>query len=195
MVLPASGWLDRLAAHAARTPSRGVHKSCILLFMSGGPSHIDTFDPKPENKSSQFKPIPTSIPGMQFTEILPLLAKQAKDLAVLRGMSTGEGDHGRARYLMHTGYRQGVGGLIHPSLGAIVSATLGQPTDVLPNFVSIDPSNAGRANGSGYLGPMHAPLEIRDPEKGVENLNTGRLQPRPPREPARRTGRRVSSAV
>lgn len=171
--VPATGWLDRLAAYAAADPKAAkASKSCILLFMSGGPSHIDTFDPKPKNSSSQFKPIATSVAGVQFTENLPRLAKQAKDLAVLRGMSTGEGDHGRARYFMHTGYRQGVGGLIHPSLGAIVSATLGQPTDVLPNFVSIDPNTAGRANGSGYLGPMHAPLEIRDPEKGVENLAT-----------------------
>lgn len=172
--VPATSWLDRLAAHAA-ADSKAVNnsRSCILLFMSGGPSHIDTFDPKPANTSSQFKPIATSVPGVQFAEILPRLAKQAKDLAVLRGMSTSEGDHGRARYFMHTGYRQGVGGLIHPSLGAIVSATLGQPTDVLPNFVSIDPTNTGRANGSGYLGPMHAPLEIHDPVKGVENLASG----------------------
>lgn len=166
---PALGWFSSLAAQAA---AKKDVKSCILLFMSGGPSHIDTFDPKPENRSSQFKPIATGLPGVQFTECLPLLAKQAKDLAVLRGMSTSEGDHGRARYFMHTGYRQGVGGLIHPSLGAIISAKLGDAEDVLPNFVSIDPKNTGRANGSGYLGPMHAPLEMNDPSKGVENLQS-----------------------
>lgn len=168
--IPAAGWLDQLAAQAATDPAVNDSKCCILLFMSGGPSHIDTFDPKPKNASRQFKPIATNVPGIQFTENLPLLAKQATDLAVLRGMSTGEADHGRARYVMHTGYRQGTGGLIHPALGAIVSATLGQATDVLPNFVSIDPKNAGRANGSGYLGPMHAPLELHDPDKGVENM-------------------------
>ena len=60
-----------------------------------------------------------------------------KDMVLLRGMSTSEGSHGRARYYMHTGYREGVGGVIHPSIGAITSARLGKPDDPLPNFVSV----------------------------------------------------------
>ncbi len=167
---PASGLLRQLAAADAVRAAPSI-KSCILLFMSGGPSHIDTFDPKPDNKTSQFKSIATRLPGVHFAEHLPKLAAMADDLAVLRGMSTVEADHGRARYSMHTGYRQGTGGgLIHPSLGAIVSSQLGQSSDVLPNFVSIDPKNSGRANGSGYAGPLHAPLEMNDPTRGVENL-------------------------
>lgn len=168
----AAPWFGELAARAA-SPSAGLKpttKSCILLYMSGGPSHIDTFDPKPDNPSSQSKSITTRLAGVHFAEHLPRLAAAANDLAVLRGMSTLEADHGRARYSMHTGYRQGVGGLIHPSIGAIVSSQLGTPADVLPNFVSIDPKNTGRANGAGYAGPMHAPLEMMDPEKGVQNL-------------------------
>lgn len=166
----ASGWFEVLAARAAADPA--AVKSCILLFMAGGQSHVDTWDPKPENKSVQFKPIDTSVSGIKLAENLPQLAKLAKEISILRGMSTNEGDHGRARYHLHTGYRQGVGGLIHPSLGAIVSSQLGQPNDVLPNFVSIDAKNGGRANGSGYIGPMHAPLEMTDPNKGVENLQS-----------------------
>ncbi len=166
---PACGLMPHLAA--AEAQSAANVKSCILLFMSGGPSHIDTFDPKPLNKSSQFKSIATRLPGVHFSEHLPRLAAMAGDLAVLRSMSTVEADHGRARYTMHTGYRRGTGGgLIHPSLGAIVSSQLGKEADILPNFVSIDPKNTGRANGSGYAGPMHAPLELTDPSKGVENL-------------------------
>lgn len=163
--LPTSGWLDRLAAHAA-SDAKPKHKSCILLFMSGGPSHVDTFDPKPDNTTSELKPIATPVSGIQVCEPLPNVAKQAKELAILRGMSTSEGSHGRARYYMHTGYREGVGGVIHPSLGAISSRFLGSEEDQLPNFVSI----GGTSYGSGYLGPFHAPVEVSDASKGVENL-------------------------
>lgn len=167
--LPGSCWLDHVAARAAEESRREKpkHKSCILLFMTGGPSHIDTFDPKPENKSSAFKPIDTSVSGIQVCEKLPQVAKSMQDCVLLRGMSTGEGSHGRARYYMHTGYRQGVGGVIHPSLGAITSARLGSPDDPLPNFVSI----AGDSFGAGYAGPTHAPLIVRNAASGVENLS------------------------
>ena len=168
MTPPVSGFLDILAAQAAEQAQGGKprHKSCILLFMHGGPSHIDTFDPKPENKSSEIKPIATSVNGIQVGEHLPKVAKVMKDIALLRGMSTREGSHGRARYYIHTGYREGVGGVVYPSIGAIASAKLGKPDDALPNFVSI----GGQSFGSGYLGPFHAPLEVADPVKGVENL-------------------------
>lgn len=165
---PASGWLDILATRAAAqsSGSQAKHKSCILLFMTGGPSHIDTFDPKPQNKTSELKPIATSVGGIQLCEALPRVAKVAGDLAFLRGMSTSEGSHGRARYYMHTGYREGVGGVVHPSLGAITSRVLGSEEDELPNFVSI----GGQSFGSGYAGPLHAPVEVGDPAKGIENL-------------------------
>ncbi|OAI55155.1 hypothetical protein AYO44_00120 [Planctomycetaceae bacterium SCGC AG-212-F19] len=164
---PASGWLSVLAARAAeQSEGKPKHKSCILLFMHGGPSHIDTFDPKPDNKSSEIKALNTAVTGIQVGEHLPKVGAMMKDVALLRGMSTSEGSHGRARYYMHTGYREGVGGVVHPSMGAIASAKLGKPDDALPNFVSI--SNV--SYGSGYLGPFHAPLEVGDPAKGIENL-------------------------
>ena len=166
--LPVSGWFDRLAANAAEqaTP-RPAHKNCILLFMNGGPSHIDTFDPKPENESSEFKPIDTSVSGIQISENLPKVAQVMQHCALLRGMSTSEGSHGRARYYMHTGYRLGVGGVVHPAVGAIASARLGRPDDPLPNYVSI----GNDSFGAGYAGPLHAPLIVSDPSKGVENLH------------------------
>jgi hypothetical protein len=88
------------------------------------------------------------------------------DCILLRGMSTTEGSHGRARYYLHTGYRQGVGGVVHPSLGAIASVKLGRANDPLPNFICV----GGQTFGSGYVGPAHSPLEIPDPGRGVENL-------------------------
>ena len=93
LTLPASGWLSTLAARAAEQSAGGKpkHKSCILLFMTGGASHIDTFDPKPENTTSAFQAIATAVPGIQVSAHLPKMAAQMKDCALLRGMSTTEG--------------------------------------------------------------------------------------------------------
>jgi len=160
-----SGWLPVLASHAAQSGAR--HKACIVLFMEGGPSHKDTFDLKPGTKDGgEFKPIPTSVPGLQISEHLPKVAKWMHEGAVIRSMSTGEGAHGRARYYMHTGYKEGVGGIVHPTLGSIVSKELGRPDFAMPNFVAV-----GRgAYGAGFLGAKHQPLVVTDTKRGVENL-------------------------
>jgi hypothetical protein len=170
-----SGWFDVLAARAAQQSlGRQAHKRCILLFMEGGPSHIDTFDPKPQNSSSEIRPIATQVPGIQIGEHLPRVAARMRDMALLRGMSTGEGSHGRARYYMHTGYRQGTGGgVIHPSLGAIASHFLGNREDELPNFVCV----GSHAFGAGYAGAYHAPVEVEDPIRGLENMRPSGTQP------------------
>jgi hypothetical protein len=161
----ASGWLSVLAARAAQSGAK--HKSCILLWMEGGPSHIDTFDMKPESKDAgEFKPIKTSVAGIEISEHFPKFAKQMQHAALLRGMSTSEGAHGRARYYMHTGYKEGVGGLVYPSIGSIVSSELGNPEAPMPNFVAVN----GRSYGAGFLGAKHQPLIVNDPLRGVENL-------------------------
>ena len=159
-----SGWLKVLASRAAATTNK--HKSCILLWMDGGPSHKDTFDLKPGTKDGgDFKPIATSVPGIQISEHFPKLAKVMNHAALLRGMSTSEGAHGRAKYYLHTGYKEGQGGLTYPSLGSLVSAEIGRSDAPMPNYVAI-----GRSFGAGFLGVKHAPLIVNDPTRGVENL-------------------------
>jgi hypothetical protein len=93
------------------------------------------------------------------------MAKQMKNMTILRGMSTADGNHQTATYLMHTGFRKGTGGVVHPAMGAMVSSDLGQPTFDLPNYVAV-----GNGLGSGYLGPKHAPLVVRDLGKGLPDL-------------------------
>jgi len=160
-----SGWLDILAVRAAEAKAKT--KSVILLWMDGGPTHKDTFDLKPGTEhGGPFKPIQTSAPGVEISEHFPRVAHVMHHGVVLRGMSTGEGAHGRARYYLHTGYREGVGGVVHPSIGSIVSKEIGDPDFPLPNFVSI----GSRSYGSGYLGARHQPLVVNDPARGVENL-------------------------
>ena len=93
-----SGWLEALAADAAANPQR--KRSCILLWMNGGPSQMDTFDLKPGHANGgPFKEIATSVPGIKISEHLPKIAQHGDRMAIIRSMSTKEGDHGRATFL------------------------------------------------------------------------------------------------
>jgi hypothetical protein len=155
-----SGWLPQLARAADKKPRR----SCILLWMSGGPSTIDLFDLKPgHSNGGPFKEIATTAAGLKISEHLPKLARFGEHLAVIRSMNTKEGDHGRGTYLMHTGYLP-MGALRYPALGSIVARELDRDDAVLPNFVSIAPYRAANAAAfsAGYLGPQHEPLLIAD---------------------------------
>jgi hypothetical protein len=161
-----SGWLNVLATQAAQQTSK--HKACILLWMAGGPSHKDTFDLKPgTSNGGPYKPISTSVPGVQISEYFPKLARLMNHAAILRGMSTSEGAHDRASYFMHTGYRVGQGGVNYPTLGSIVAKELGRPEFPLPSFVSI---GGNRGYGGGFLGTKYHPLVVADARRGVENL-------------------------
>src|SRR6185312_814271 len=165
----APGWLEVLARRASAAPAAigKKAKSCIVLWMAGGPSHKDTFDLKPASTGAgEFKPIATSATGLQISEHLPKLAKLMHHGIVVRGMSTQEGAHPRASYNMHTGYREGQGGLVYPSLGAIVARETGKTDSSIPGFVSI----GNRNYGSGFLGPKYQPLLVQDPTRGVEDL-------------------------
>ena len=154
-----SGWIETLAADAAAHPNR--RKSCILLWMPGGPSQTDTFDPKPGHANSgPFKPIATTVPGMMLGPHLPKLARQAKDLALIRSMSTKEGDHSRATYYLRTGYLP-QGPVRHPTLGSLIANEFDDGTAELPGFVSISPYRAinAAAFSSGFLGPKCRAVE------------------------------------
>ena len=156
-----SGWLRALAAGNVGTKPK---HACILLWMNGGPSQMDTFDLKPGHANGgTFKEIATSVPGIKIGEHLPKVAEQMKHLAIIRGMSTKEGDHGRATYLMRNGYLP-QGAIEFPTLGSLVSKELGQESADLPNFVSIAPIRylAQAAYSPGFLGPQYAPLMVAD---------------------------------
>src|SRR6516162_2072397 len=114
-----SGWLGRLAAVAAGDARR--RRSCILLWMGGGPSQTDTFDLKPGHANGgPFKEIQTSAPGVNISEHLPGVAKHADRMAIIRSMSTKEGDHSLATYHLHTGYAPR-GPIRYPSFGSLVA--------------------------------------------------------------------------
>jgi hypothetical protein len=156
----ASGWLPVLADSIASDPQRRRH--CILLWMTGGPTQTDTFDMKPGHENGgEFQEVETKVPGLRFSEHLPKLGIMADELAVVRSLSTKEGDHGRGTYLMRTGH-QPMGPIRYPSIGASLSKELGSDADEVPNYVSIAPYRAFNqaAFGPGFLGPRYAPLSV-----------------------------------
>jgi hypothetical protein len=167
-----SGWLPALAA--ADAPGR--QRACILLWMSGGPSQVDTFDPKPGHANNgPFKPARTAAPGLVIGEHLPKVAERINHLAVVRSMSTKEGDHGRATLHLRTGNLP-QGAIDFPVIGSLVAHERDDPAADLPRYVSVAPRGLGAAAlSAGFLGPRHGPLVVgddggRDGELRVQNL-------------------------
>jgi uncharacterized protein (DUF1501 family) len=153
-----SGWLPALAATAADHPDR--RRAGIVLWMSGGPSQTDTFDPKPTHANGgPFKPIDTAAAGVRVAEHLPQVAGQMKHLAVVRSMATKEGDHGRATLHLRTGNLP-QGAIDFPVLGSLVAKEREQPGSDLPGYVSITPRVGPAALSAGFLGPQFAPLVV-----------------------------------
>ena len=182
-----SRFLPAFAADLAADPTRRRH--CILLWMTGGPSQIDTFDMKPGHANGgPFKEIATAVPGMRFSEHLPQLAKHADSLAILRGLSTKEGDHQRATELMHTGQLP-MGPIRYPTVGSALSKALARGESDLPSFVSVNPFVPYNVGSPGFLGAAHAPLTVgsqayssqqqQQPADGYAALTVDDAQPRP----------------
>jgi uncharacterized protein (DUF1501 family) len=151
-----------LAAEGAARRAR----ACILLWLGGGPSHIDTFDPKPgSDTNGPFKPIDTAIPGLQFCEYLPKLAGQAKHLAVVRSLTSKEQDHDRATEYLHTGNLRDET-VEYPALGSVVAREWSAEDGDLPAFVAINESTLG----GGFLGVQYSPYVITDLNAPLQNI-------------------------
>ena len=173
-----SGWLPRLA-RAAEESGKTPPRSVVLLWMTGGPSQLDTFDPKPGHENGgEFAAIDTAVPGVKIAEHLPGIAQRLDRCAVVRTLSTPEGDHGRATFLARTGYKPG-GVVDYPPLGAAISKEIrkrpGRGESDLPGYVAVNPMRLANpaAFGSGFLGPEYAPLTVGGDGSGeltVRNL-------------------------
>lgn len=167
-----SGWLLPQVAYAQERRSERS-KACIMLHMQGGVSQHHTFT-VPEYRA-QNEQIQTTVPGVLFCEYFPRLASRMNDICLIRGMSTGNSVHERARVLMHTGYNPN-GTVAYPSIGNVASSEMGAADAELPNFVNIYGGADGLGSGPlhrsppAYLGPRHAPVPVNDPARGMENL-------------------------
>ena len=181
----ASGLFHGVESALAASPTTGRKRSCIILWMSGGPSQIDTFDMKPRHvNGGAFKEVSTNVPGVRFSEHLPRLAAQADKLAIVRSLSTVEGDHARGTYFVRTGFRPGTN-VRYPAIASVLAKELGNGEHQLPDYISINPF-AGinpDAFSAGFLGPAHAPAEVAatsgrsTDEDSFARLNIANLSP------------------
>lgn len=158
------GLRTALASQADQLRKQG--KSMILLWMQGGPSQFETLDPKPgQENGGPTDAIETSVPGIRIADNFPLVAKQMKDIAIVRSMTNKEGSHPRATYQMHTGYVP-AGSVKHPSFGSCVCQQIGHVDGQLPSFVSI-----GSTQGAGFLGMDYEPFVVARPGQLPENIS------------------------
>lgn len=152
-------------------------KSCILVWLDGGPSHLDLFDPKPDaprEVRGPFGAIDTDIAGVQLSELLPQLAQRLKHVALLRSMTSPLGEHNFGAQYLLTGYKP-TPAIEYPTLGAVISHER-SAQEVLPAFIAVPDFAVGGRKFSpvGFLPVNHAPLELRgdpaNPDFRVQNL-------------------------
>src|SRR3954451_22684391 len=133
-------------------------KRVLVIFLYGGVSQLETWDPKPgTDTGGPFRAIPTSVPGTHVCELLPHTAKQMHRLALVRGINTAEDEHNRAAQIMLTGRRLEPA-LEYPHLGAVMAKMLGENGTDLPGHISIMPSGGGGfgKQDATFLGPKYA---------------------------------------
>jgi hypothetical protein len=150
---------------AAGAPADKKVVSCILLWMQGGPSHHDTFDPKPDAPAEvrgEFATIPTTLSGVRLVEHLPLLARQTDKYSIIRGHDPKNGSHGVADHLMMTGHKFNAS-LPFPCYGSVVAKERGYKDGMLP-FVQLGRNVDRRFNGGigGILGDQYNPFEVAE---------------------------------
>ncbi len=165
------GFRDVLSVQADELRRQG--RSMILLWMAGGPSQFETFDPKPGHANGgPTTVIDTAVPGIQIASGWDSTAGVMDEIALIRSMTNREGNHQRATYQMHTGYIPS-GSVKHPSFASAVTKELADPSADLPSFVSIGPTV-----GSGFLGVDYDPFVVNNPGQSPQNLTSPAAEPR-----------------
>lgn len=166
--LLAGGFVDAIRSRGVAAEPPAPKTSCILVWLDGGPSHFETFDPKPQAPSEirgEFQPIQTKVPGMSFSENMTRLAAISDKLTILRSVCHNQNNHGAGNHYMMTGAPTRIpvscGAFVsfHPSLGSVVSAERGAPAGLPPYFSF--PSMT-RSGGPNFLGARHAPFVVAD---------------------------------
>jgi hypothetical protein len=156
---------DLMSLKAEELKKQG--RSMILLWMQGGPSQFETFDPKPgEETGGTTQAIDTSVPGIQVANGWEQTAKVMQDVALIRSMTNKEGNHQRATYQLHTGYVPS-GSVKHPALGAWLATQLADTALELPSVVSVGPTL-----GAGFLGVDYEPFVVAKPGELPQNVPT-----------------------
>jgi hypothetical protein len=161
--LPTFFRLQSLSATETKRPAKTTR--CILMWMQGGPSHHETFDPKPDAPAEvrgEFNTIPTTLPGVRIAEHLPMLARQTDKYSIIRGHDPKNGSHGTADHLMMSGHKFNAS-LPFPCYGSVVAKERGYHDGMFP-FVQLGRNIDRRFNGgiAGFLGDQFNPFEVTD---------------------------------
>jgi uncharacterized protein (DUF1501 family) len=151
-----------MAAAKDDADAKAKAQACILLWLEGGPSQVDTWDPK---SNSRFKPISTNVAGIQISELLPKVSKHMHRLSIIRSMHTPENDHTEATYYAMTGHRPNPA-MLFPSLGSVIAKEIG-PRNGVPPYVLEPQWESQRMYEdhfkSAFLGPEYDPMIVPDP--------------------------------
>lgn len=161
----ALSWTGLFSPAAIAAEAKRQEKHCILLWLCGAPSQFETWDPKPGSVfGGPFRAIPTTLPGVQFSELMPNCAKIADKLAVVRSMKTKPGEHFQAIDLLTRGAAPREP-FVRPILGSVLAQQLGHLDSPIPNFVFLDPNPKGNefesfkaGNWAGWLGAQYGPV-------------------------------------
>ena len=149
-------------------------KRVILLWLAGGASQLETWDPKPGRPTGgPFNSIATSVPSLRISELMPKMAQRMKHTAIIRSLNTRDGSHGSAARTMHLG-RRDEPNIKYPDLGAVAARELGRGDNPAPDYVAFYTATEGRGNAlgqSGFLGARYAPMFL------TTNSKPDHLQP------------------
>ncbi len=156
-----AGGLGVFSAPAIAKQLTSDQKRIVVFNMAGGLSQLESWDPKPGTATGgPFRAIPTSVPGIHISELLPDTARQMHHLCLVRGVNTSEDDHGKGQYLMLTGRRQ-TPASDYPQIGAVAAKALQPVESTLPGYILITPGGGGgRGNDSAYLGPKYSSVQL-----------------------------------
>jgi hypothetical protein len=146
---------------AAMPELAATQKHILVFWLAGGLSQLESWDPKPKTDTGgPFRAIPTSVPGLHISELLPYTAKQMHHLSVVRSVNTKEDDHGKGHYCMTTGRRQDPVA-DYPHLGAVAAKVLAPENSPLPGHIHIASGGGGGAsNNAAFLGPKYASITL-----------------------------------
>ncbi|MDG2222847.1 MAG: DUF1501 domain-containing protein [Rubripirellula sp.] len=155
--------IEALASPALTQSLKQSGKRVILLWLAGGASQLETWDPKPGRLTGgPFEKIQTCVPGIEISELLPKMSSRLKETAIIRSLNTKIADHGNAYQLMDTG-RTPEPSLKFPHLGATIAHELGQRDSQVPDYVTMYTSTEGRRQGAaGFLGGRYNPMFLTD---------------------------------
>jgi len=164
--------LPPLDLQAAKKRGKDRQKSLIVLWMGGGPSQLETFDPHPGTKiGGEVTSIKTRVPELEISNLLPQVAEEIEHLNVIRSMMSKEGDHERGTYMLKTGYRPDPT-LRHPTLGAIVEHELPKNGVEIPRHVTLGQTEWPMWGG--FLGAEHDAFKVYDPGIALYNMEHDR---------------------